>query len=233
MHLLNTILFCSALVSATPRLFSWANAINQLAPRGALYDKSLARMTVDQVETSIKQESCWHGTIPWPQNDLPTPLADKPSKELNIYKKPATTPGQLTVHNYCDYDIHYQHLPDILDARVLKAGATFTSPLDGTVWKGSKTADMVKVVLIEYANKGTLLWYNLSLIKCLGVNPANGLPTTDTSGCAGHEAGLQFGNEEVMVYQCAPGVWCDDQAYLYDVSPVSPNRYKMNLLANM
>ncbi|KAH3979395.1 hypothetical protein HBI80_149820 [Parastagonospora nodorum] len=221
MHLLNTILLCSAVASATPRIFDWANSIHQLAARKILLDSTLARMTNAQALASVKKETCYNGTrIPWPQNDLPPPLADKPIQQLHIFKKPETAPNTLTIHNYCNYPIYYVHWngPQNIGQGVIKAHDVFTSPLRGSVIKASKTPDLTKVVLIEYFNdKATKkLWYNLSLVKCLGVNPRNGMYTTDTSACAGHESGLQFGNKQVMSYQCAPGWWCDDQAYLYD-----------------
>jgi len=221
MHLLNTVLLCSAVASATPRIFDWANSIHQLAARKVLLDSTLGRMTNAQALASVKQEKCYNGTrIPWPQNDLPPPLADKPIQQLNIFKKPETAPNTLTIHNYCNYPIYYEHLGVIQTEGLIKPHDTFTSPLSGTVVKASKTPDRAKVVLIEYFNDKTTnkLWYNLSLVKCLGVNPKNSMYTTDTSACAGHEGGLQLGNKKGMTYQCAPGWWCDDQAYLYDVS---------------
>jgi hypothetical protein len=164
--------------------------------------------------------TCWSGNIKWPQNDLPPPVEDKPIRQLSIFNIPASTPNTLIVHNYCAYDIHYLHLngPSTLDTGLLKAGASYTAPLSGTVWKASKTSDMAKVMLAEYnVPQGTNdLWYNLSLIECLASKDS--WPTTDTSACAGHEAGLQFGNKQFKSYQCAPGMWCDDQAYLYRVS---------------
>jgi hypothetical protein len=223
MHLLNTLLLFSAVVSATPRIFDWANAINRVTARGALYDTSLARMTDAEALASVRQEKCYNGTrIPWPQNDLPPPLADTPIKQLKVFNPPETKPGRLIIHNYCNYPIHYVHWNGSINLGqgVLAAHDTFDNELSGTVWKATKTPESDKVVLVEYnvaADTG-LLWYNLSLVKCLGVNPDNKMYTTDTSACAGHEAGLQFGNKGMMSYQCAPGRWCDDQAYLYDVS---------------
>lgn len=217
MYLLETILFCSSLVAAAPRALSGVSAIGQISPRGALLDPKLARISDAQAVALVTNPTCWGGSgIKWPQNDCPPPTQDKPIPQLDIFKRPASTPNTITFNNYCDYDIHYEHLgASFSDVGVLKAGGSKSAPLTGTVFKASKTPDRAKVVLVEYSVAGDgKLWYNLSLVKCLGNK--NGLYTSDMSGCAGHEAGLQFGNSQVRSYQCAPGLWCDDQAYLYD-----------------
>jgi hypothetical protein len=223
MHLFNTILFCSALVAAAPRVLSNTNSINQLTRRTALLNETLPRMSNDEAKAFVGKE-CWaDGRVKWPVNDLPPPSVNKDSQQLSVFDSPATTPGSLTVHNYCNYDIHYRHegQDNVLHANgVLSAGTSYIAPVSGLgqVWKGSKTADMGKVVLAEYSVQANNdIWYNLSLVKCLGVGK-DGQYTTDTSACAGHEAGLQFGNQGFKSFQCAPGLWCDDQAYLYDVS---------------
>jgi hypothetical protein len=172
----------------------------------------------------VTKKACYEDLrIKWPQNDLPPPVEDKPIRQLTLFDRPETVPNTIIVHNYCNYDIHFTHINQVktLDNGILKAGETYTSPLStlpGGVWKGSKAYDMSKVVLAEYSivQATNDLWYNLSLVKCLGVT--NGQYTTDTNACAGHEAGLQFGNKQSKSYQCASGLWCDDQAYLYDVS---------------
>jgi hypothetical protein len=219
MHLLS-VLFCAALVSAAPRVLSNTDSINQLAPRGALLDKSLARLS--DAQASAIAPTCHNGTIKWPSNDLPPPVKDAPFRQLSLYNIPTAVPNTITIHNYCDYDLHYSHRDSAmtLDSGILKAGATVQSPLstsDAGVWLASKTPDMVKVVQAEYTvpKDTSTLWYNLSLIPCLGSE--KGLPNADTTKCAGHEAGLQLGNQQSQVFQCAPGMWCDDQAYFYQV----------------
>lgn len=165
----------------------------------------------------VTNPKCWGGnTIKWPQNDCPPPTQDNVISQLDIFKRPDTQPNTITFVNYCDYDIHYQHLgPKFDEIGILKAGASKSSDLTGTVFKASKTLNREKVTLVEYSiDQFNKLWYNISLVKCLGTK--NGLYTSDTSGCPGHEAGLQFGNKNVRSFQCAPGLWCDDQAYLYD-----------------
>jgi hypothetical protein len=220
MHLRNTVLFYSTLVSVAPRVLSNKNSINRLTPRTALLDKCLARMS--DAQASAIAPTCHNGTIKWPSNDLPPPVEDAPFRQLSLYDIPATVPNTLIVHNYCDYDLHYTHRDSVktLDTGILTAGATKQSPFtteDAGVWLASKTPDMVKAVQAEYTvSKATdALWYNLSLIPCLGSK--NGLPNADTTECAGHEAGLQFGNQQFQTFQCAPGMWCDDQAYFYQV----------------
>jgi hypothetical protein len=222
MRLLSTVFFCSALVAAAPRVLSNANSINQISRRTALLlDQTLARLTNDEAMTLVNEKSCYADRrVKWPQNDLPTPSVNEETRQLKVFTSPATTANTLTVHNYCKYDIHYRRegQQGVLDSGVLRAGTAYTTPLTGVgmVWKGSKSEDMGKVVLVEYSYDSTNVWYNLSLVKCLGTK--DGQYTTDTSGCAGHEAGLQFGNTGNKSFQCAAGMWCDDQAYLYDVS---------------
>jgi hypothetical protein len=208
MHFLAAVLLGSTLVSAAPQILN--------KPRAVL-DTSLTRMS--DADVFAIYHKCWAGKLTWPQNDMPTPVKEQDSKQLIIYTAPATKPNTLIIHNYCNYDIHYLHLngANTLGNGILEAGATTESPLSGTVWKASKTATMEKVVLVEYNVASTgLLWYNLSLIECLGVT--NGLKNKDTSACTGIEAGLQLGNKDNFSFQCKPGTWCDDQAYFYYVS---------------
>jgi hypothetical protein len=215
MQLLNTIIFCAALVSATPRIFGRTNSINQVVPRSTLVlDKSLPRMS--DAEVMAIYQTCWPGKLVWPQNDLPTPAKDQAAKQLQIYSPPETKPGMLTVNNYCNYPIHYVHLGGSGGEGVLAPKGTFETPLTGTVFKASQTANLEKVVLLEYVVSNSQLWYDLSLIECLG--KTNGYQNTDTSQCVGFEAGLQLGNKEHFSFQCRPGTWCDDQAYFYQVS---------------
>lgn len=175
-------------------------------------------------------KKCWNGALVWPQNDLPPPIKDQKSKQLSIYTIPDTKPGILTVNNYCDYPLHYVHLGGAGGQGVLAAKDTFETPLTGTVFKASKSANLEKVVLAEYnvdAKTGQL-WYNWSLIECLGVT--NGQKNSDTSLCAGFEAGLQLGNKQHFSYQCKPGTWCDDQAYFYQVSGLLRCRGRWQLI---
>lgn len=210
MHLLQTLLFSSALVAAAP-------STQLLTPRtSAVQLGSLSRMS-DADVLAIKN-TCWAGSLAWPQNDMPPPVIDEVTQQLSIYARPDTKANTLTIHNYCDYDIHYLHLdgPNKIGQDVLKARGTYESSLAGSVWKASKSTDFSKVTLIEYAVvAGKELWYNLSLIECLGVK--DGKKTFDTSQCVGIEAGLQLGNSKAdsFSFQCGAGTWCDDQAYFY------------------
>jgi hypothetical protein len=171
-------------------------------------------MTDAQVNAIYK--TCWNGNLKWPLPNTVNPVIDVVSPQLSIFPRPDTTPHTLTVHNYCDYDIFYDHLGAAgkLDNGTLSAGKSFNSPLSGNVFKASKKSTMENDVLIEYnvAADGKL-WYDLSLITCLG--STDGKPNSDTTACAGHEAGLQLGSKKWVAFQCAPGKWCDDQAYLY------------------
>ncbi|KAF1921470.1 hypothetical protein BDU57DRAFT_510287 [Ampelomyces quisqualis] len=209
MHFLQTLLFSSALVAAAP-------ATGVLTPRSsAVQLGSLSRMSSNEIFQIY--HTCWSGKIAWPQNDMPPPVKDKVTKQLAVFTRPKTKPNTLTIHNYCDYDIHYLHLDgaNTIKQSVLKARHVYKSSLAGTVWKASKSANLAKATLIEYAVAGKQLWYNLSMIDCLGEK--DGKKTFDTSQCVGIEAGLQLGNSQAdsFAFQCAPKTWCDDQAYFY------------------
>lgn len=165
---------------------------------------TLTRMSAAEVESIYK--TCWDGKIPWP---VRMPCADVPPPQLEVFKKPAATPNQLTVHNYCSYPISYSHW-DGSGAPVqgtLEAGASLNSGLTGTVFKASKSPDMSNDLLVEYSVGGGMLWYNLSLITCI--------QGEDLSACPGHDGGLQLGNAQSQTFQCAANSWCDDQAYIY------------------
>ncbi|KAJ4362425.1 hypothetical protein N0V83_010518 [Neocucurbitaria cava] len=174
------------------------------------------RMNTEQVEAIITR--CWEGKIPLPTNNVPLPFVDKPAPQLSIYERPTAKANTLTVHNYCSYDIHYHHfaLSNMIGSGSIPAGANIESPLSGTVFKASKSSDMASVVLIEYSAQGDNMFYDLSLINCIG--QTNGEANTDTSACAGHELGLQLGNPTAKTFQCANEYWCDDQAYFYQAS---------------
>ncbi|KAH7371048.1 hypothetical protein BKA66DRAFT_573224 [Pyrenochaeta sp. MPI-SDFR-AT-0127] len=175
---------------------------------------SLPRMSSGEVDAIYK--TCWNGQIKWPLPGTPNPVVDEVTPQLSIFPLPSTKPDTLIVHNYCSYDIYFNHFNGAhsLETGHIAGGASIERPLSGTVLKASKTADMAKDVLIEYAVAGDgVLYYDLSLITCLG--QTGGLDNGDLSACAGHEAGLQLGNANSKSFQCAAGAWCDDQAYLY------------------
>lgn len=186
-------------------------------------------MTNAQVNAIVG--TCWGGKLPWPLPNTVNPVIDVVSPQLSVFARPDTTPHTLTVHNYCGYDIFYNHLgvSGSLGNGTLGAGQSINSPLSGNVFKASKKATMENDVLIEYnvAADGKL-WYDISLITCLG--STDDKPNSDTSACAGHEAGLQLGNKEWVAFQCAPGKWCDDQAYLYQVRSTYKDLYEPGLI---
>jgi hypothetical protein len=176
---------------------------------------TLERMT--DAEVFSIYHTCHSGTITWPLADTPCPIIEMVTPQLNIFGRPESTPSTLTVHNYCSYDLFFQHLNGagpLLETGSIPAGQTIHSPLAGTVMKVSKSQAMTKPVQIEYGAHG---FYDLSLIDCLG--STNGTTNADTSACAGHEAGLQLSSPAGLAFQCASGAWCDDQVYLYEVSP--------------
>jgi hypothetical protein len=148
--------------------------------------------------------------------------------QLSIFRRPVTVAGTITVYNYCSYDIWTQPNIDGNVAEIvhIPAGKERPFPMagDGSAvnLKVSKVEkNFVKPVQIEYSVKDGVTWYDLSLIDCLGSSTEmkNGkyLRNGDTSACAGHEAGLQLGNDKAMSFQCGSGAWCDDQAYMYEV----------------
>ncbi|KAL6703530.1 hypothetical protein ACN47E_009555 [Coniothyrium glycines] len=177
-----------------------------MSPRNTL--GSLQRMSTADVEAIYK--TCWNGALEWPLPNTPNPVIDVVSPQLSIFEVPASTPNTLTIHNYCDYDIHFNHFNggSAPESGCLTSGTSIDRPLTGTVFKASKNENMGSDLLVEYSIDATgVLWYNLSLLTCM----VDG----DTSACAGHEAGLQLSNPGKMAFQCAGGAWCDDQAYLY------------------
>lgn len=179
-----------------------------ITPRDTL--GSMQRMSTAEVEAIYK--TCWNGALEWPLPNQPNPVIDIVSPQLSLFPRPASTPHTLTVHNYCDYDVHFVHFNGgAAESGSLAPYSSIDRPLTGTVFKASKSANMGNDLLVEYSIDGNgVLWYNLSLLTCM----VGG----DTSACAGHEAGLQLSNPGKMAFQCGPGMWCDDQAYLYHVS---------------
>jgi hypothetical protein len=169
-------------------------------------------------------QTCAFGASELPLNPgVPNPVDIPRAEQLSLFPRPNSTPDTLTLHNYCAYELYWSHYNGPAgehDRGVLPAGGEIRRPLDGTVMKVSKTADMARDVLVEYSTPDDGpedLWYNLSLITCLG--RLNGKVTADVSGCAGHEAGLQVDQTGGFAFQCEAGTWCDDQAYFYGVSP--------------
>ncbi|KAF1941501.1 hypothetical protein EJ02DRAFT_512421 [Clathrospora elynae] len=216
------LLVSSALVTAAP----YHQQHRHVSPVGLSGTESLVTRTtksnlgtLERMTTAEVQEIChvcWNGAVEWPLPDTPNPVIESNSEQLSLFDRPASTPNTLTVHNYCTYPLYFNHYhqADSLETGTLTAGQTINRPLAGTVLKVYKTKDMVKDVLVEYGiDSQNTMWYDLSLITCLGTT--NGLSNSDTSACAGHEAGLQLGNSGEMSFQCAGGAWCDDQVYLY------------------
>lgn len=180
-------------------------------------DSTLERMSTSDVEAIYK--TCWNGQLKWPLPNTPNPVVDKVAPQLSIFSLPASKADTLIVHNYCSYDLYFNHFNggNSLESGKLAARDSIERPLSGTVMKVSKTSDMAKDVLIEYAVAGDgQLYYDLSLITCLGTT--DGMENGSTKDCAGHEAGLQLGNAQSKSFQCAAEAWCDDQVYLYQVS---------------
>jgi hypothetical protein len=171
-------------------------------------------------------------SIPWPLPDTPNPTVDDVAiPQLELFPRPQTTANTLTIYNFCDYDLWFEpHIGNTLEATGhIPAGGKLDRPFEmapegsGVNLKVTKTeGDYSKPVQVEYAVSAGTVWYDLSLIDCLGRTP-EGLRNGDTSACAGHEAGLQMGPAANAVsFQCGAGAWCDDQMYLYEVSHTVP-----------
>lgn len=170
-------------------------------------------------------------------------LDDVEIPQLDIFPRPVTLADTMTVYNFCDYDLWLQPYigSQIGSVEHIPAGGQLARPFSaadrdiGISLKVSKAeADFATPVQVEYtAAADGLVYYDLSLIDCLGrtVEVRHGKPVRNgnTSACAGHEAGLQLGSASAMSFQCGAGIWCDDQAYLYEVSqkpaPVNVHRY--------
>lgn len=179
---------------------------------------------------TIPQACPWY--IPWPLPSTPKPVIDNvDAPQLMLFSRPAAVANKITVYNYCGYDLWVEPYLGSISADVVQvpAGDKYAWPLttnddgSGNNLKISKIKENFNApVQVEYSVAYGKVWYDLSLIDCLGRTGAtikgkivrNG----DTSACAGHEAGLQLGNANAMTFQCGPGVWCDDQAYMYEVS---------------
>ena len=184
-------------------------------------DSVLAR-----VESWVIPATCpWK--IPWPLPDTPQPTVDDVAiPQLSLFPRPGSTANTLTIYNFCDYDLYFEpHIGNtVAEIGHISAGGKLDRPFEaapegsGVNLKVSKTeGDYSKPVQIEYAVSAGTVWYDISLIDCLG-RTEDGLRNGDTSACAGHEAGLQMGPAaDALSFQCGAGAWCDDQAYLYEV----------------
>ncbi|KAF2633037.1 hypothetical protein BU25DRAFT_406300 [Macroventuria anomochaeta] len=183
-------------------------------------DSVLAR-----VESWVIPATCpWK--ISWPLPDTPMPTVDDVEiPQLSLFPRPDSTANTLTIYNFCDYDLFFEpHIGNTLgEIGHIPAGGKLDRPFEaapegsGVNLKVSKTeGDYSKPVQIEYAVSAGTVWYDISLIDCLG-RTEDGLRNGDTTACAGHEAGLQMGPaKDALSFQCGAGAWCDDQAYLYE-----------------
>jgi hypothetical protein len=164
--------------------------------------------------------TCHDGAIKWPIAGRPNPIVNTEASQLKLYTPPKTTANMLTIHNYCNYPIDFDHwgqAKKIANGTLSASGTWGPEALSGSVWKARKQGikplqgKPYPDLLVEYVVVKGRLTYDISLITCLGEG-------MDTSACPGHEAGLNLGNKEWKSFQCGPGKWCDDQVYLYEVS---------------
>lgn len=179
---------------------------------------------------SIPKTCPWQ--IPWPLPNTPMPVIDGvDSPQFDLFPRPNVSAFEMTVYNFCSYDLWLEpHVgPRVEIVEHVAANGIYSRPFQaadeglGINLKVSKTeANFEKPVQIEYSVTGSTIWYDISLIDCLGktgeLKYEKPVRNGDTSACAGHEAGLQLGNAQAKSFQCGAGVWCDDQAYLYEAS---------------
>lgn len=184
------------------------------------------RMDKEAVETMRIKPKCDPGD--WPlASGVPMPIKESgPPAQLDFFPIPESTPNALTMHNYCSYDLYFNGgAPEDSAGTKLAAGGSVSRPLTGSVMKVSKSKSLHWPFLIEYGGG----FYDMSLITCLGTtdglelfddvnNPKYQTITTDTSRCPGHEAGLHLSQPKGPTFQCKDGLWCDGQAYFYEVS---------------
>jgi hypothetical protein len=163
------------------------NETNDLVDRASdTSDSVLAR-----VQSWTIPASCpWK--IPWPLPDTPMPTIDNVNiPQLSLYPRPDSTANTLTIYNYCDYDLYFEpHVGNTVeDVGHISAGDKLDRPFEaapegsGVNLKVSKTkGDYSKPVQIEYAVSSGTVWYDISLIDCLG-RTEDGLRNGDTSLC--------------------------------------------------
>ena len=168
---------------------------------------------MDPEEATRLSRSCENGPLKWPLPGVPPPQVNTVFKQPTLFDRPESTPGQLVMQNHCDYDLYWERFNGAEQPHgSLPAKQTTSVPLKGTVVKVSLREDHTLPLQIEFSHDS----YDLSLIDCL--KQVNEMRTTDASSCPGWEAGLQLSSPHGKAFQCAPNAWCDDQAYLYEVS---------------
>jgi hypothetical protein len=148
---------------------------------------------------------------------------------------PATTPssfqplntiyGNATVINSCTYDLYVQavgggdtnlEMPDSLPAKYMWHKPLRTTPNGGGVSiKVSKTPDMSNIMQFEYALANGLVYYDISLLNCLGT----GANSHDASDCPGWKDGLLgVGGRscgDAGRVECRPGEICENMNGAY------------------
>ncbi|KAF2873671.1 hypothetical protein BDV95DRAFT_605153 [Massariosphaeria phaeospora] len=138
-----------------------------------------------------------------------------------------TDPGKAIVYNSCDYPVWIFPVRgdnQTVSSFELLAKHTFTEPIYhcpgcGVSYKIFKTNNLAApITQFEYAITDRL-YYDMSLIDCVKGN--------DASACLGHESGLQAasgpGCQKLM---CAPGEYCDTQAYFIPEAGYGPASVK-------
>lgn len=158
--------------------------------------------TLPRVSSWLVPKACgWD--IPWPLPDTPMPVIDNEDiPQLSIFQRPATVANSITIYNFCEYDLWLEPNVGSVVASIqhISPRGKINRPFHtaeqgfGVSLKVSRVeASFENPVQVEYAVKGDgKVWYNLSLIDCLGKTGEirNGKPVRNgnTSACAGHEA---------------------------------------------
>ncbi|KAF2873670.1 hypothetical protein BDV95DRAFT_605152 [Massariosphaeria phaeospora] len=134
-----------------------------------------------------------------------------------------TTSMKATIQNSCGYELWV--------ASVQKENGPMTEI--HRISPGQTYQETLRPIIDETSckwNTGTTqeVWYDISLIDCVDKNNVENLTM-----CAGHESGLQAavgtqddGSRTCRTFTCAPGEFCQYDAYLYEENlnrPWSPN----------
>lgn len=86
-------------------------------------------------------QTCSSGPWQLPLNDgVPNPVDVAKPEQLDLFQRPESTSNQVTLNNYCSYDLYWFHFNPAgeVDHGFLPAGGSVSRPLTGSVMKVSK-----------------------------------------------------------------------------------------------
>lgn len=166
----------------------------------------------------------------------PSSTAAKPSGDdaKNPYQTLIPTANKASVVNSCDYPVFIWSAGnkscDGADTQRyrIESNSTYTEDLrsckeGGISLKLSKTESAAEPMQFEYTvwpNDKNTVSYDISYLDCMKNKKAE----KDTSGCAGHDGGIQaVGGGDCKKYYCLAGEWCDQMAYVVEEFGYLPN----------